>query len=1358
MPSVNVSQVQDLTRNRNDVEALYNAPPSFGETLTAQFRRENIVVNAGNAIFSPEFEQENGYRSLVDEDLTGYEDQWRLLAGARSRSEFKFLKGKIDQEREDLNTIQRSGLGSNLLTGAAAGLLDPTILIPGYNIAKSLKVVQTAVKAAAIGAATAAISQSINEFVLQKNQVLRTSEESLQNIEFAAMFGGVLGGGIGAIGAKLNAKVAEEIAEQGTLAGQLVATPGDGSVGAAVAERVSSLVEQGTLTEKNATRVLQDQILEFGRRAGEEGDTRSELLQPRLFGFTDDNGKLTKAANKLIKGMARVLVRDVRVLYATSDIPTENLIGRLAFKSTFSRYGSEALAELGTPLETIIDTNWTQPLERMNREIYDQDFRAFVNTLDPQQTYEYRGHDPTSFDGYNLAVGSAMHFPIDQAPEYLRPAIRRVRAQYDKIQQELLDWGLLGRGDVIENYAPLVYLREGILKNADASLDPEFGMSLHRRLVDSFIEKDDLSPKEANVAARDVINNMMGGFTGRDPVKGQIKIGGRVMQRKLTEYIPVEDLIDMGVVNTSAIDMNRHMQLQLLSRLEAVKKFAPGQSDLFWGVRGRLNSLREKIDNGTIDESDFLDARIMHHELPALRTALVFSNKVEFADDAVKIVDLLEERASLVRSFESRTDPKPEALARLSEIDAELKRYRHVANESGAAEKILGSKLPEEVDDLNLDPALFVRRSFGAPGKQYQVKTKSGLPRSVAPAAGQIKVLKSGLNQLNKDLQKAARKLEHAEESLARAKSSGNKDKILKATNTVQREKAAFNQLSARNKTLTKSIERQEKLLEKQRGIEEPSVTVSKKNVGEENRGRSLYKVFDELDAQGDSLYRSYAESGINMSAYEDLIERDIRARDDLTSAQKDDMVNKAVGERLAGVKKRLYHEQLNPNNSQERVIRGLMFWNYTRIGGFFGLPATADPIGQVFAHRFGPTLRAWRATLIDREVLQNFQAKGIEAMELGFNAHLYDRDSIPAGASNLATITGAIKHGTYVENGVARRILDNPVFRKLGFVEDAGKKLKVNGFSFWSFLNQISSINARTASLSATDSILSLAQKVAAGKKIPKRALAEMADDAGVTSKDLAAFLKEWEGAGSPTAPRSGLILSNSEKWANRELAQKFDQLVTAQTRRAVFRSDVSDRPFFMDEGVGRLIFQFMSFGIVSADNIVLGSLSRGLDPRLAEGMVATLLWGSVVAALRETNRNFTQPEELFKDAREAPASFVVDAIDQSGVLGSFATAHGVWEKLTGIGFHTLLGGQGSGRFKSRNKAGAMLGPTYGLLDDVGRIIGHVGSGEIRQSTAHSARRLLPLQNLAGLRQVMDVAEEALIHVTNIPERIETE
>src|SRR5690606_26639789 len=191
----------------------------------------------------------------------------------------------------------------------------------------------------------------------------------------------------------------------------------------------------------------------------------------------------------------------------------------------------------------------------------------------------------------------------------------------------------------------------------------------------------------------------------------------------------------------------------------------------------------------------------------------------------------------------------------------------------------------------------------------------------------------------------------------------------------------------------------------------------------------------------------------------------------------------------------------------------------------------------------------------------------------------------------------------------------------------------------------------------------------------------------------------------------------------------------VGKEVDRIIVTPGIGDRPLWMSSDAGKLIGQFKSFSLASAQRVALAGLQQR-DAATLNGAILSIMLGMGVYAFKSWGAN--------RPLSDDPAVWVSEGLDRSGLTGWLFDVNNILEKGSRgtIGINALMGGPQMSRYASRNLWGAVLGPTAGLIEDFTQITGSAATGDWRQSDTHAVRRILPYQNLFYMRGLFDAAE----------------
>ena len=165
-----------------------NAPSILG----AAFRQENPMVSAyinmtkEPFVFDPEW---NAKEAFKGSDL--FQANPDAYVGVQSQAEFEWTEAKVAQEIRDKRALGNAGL-LGFMANMAAGLLSPTIVLPGGQIRGATTVGKAVKNVGAMGF----VSVGLDEAVLMATQETRTTQEAAMNIASGTVLAGLLGGGV----------------------------------------------------------------------------------------------------------------------------------------------------------------------------------------------------------------------------------------------------------------------------------------------------------------------------------------------------------------------------------------------------------------------------------------------------------------------------------------------------------------------------------------------------------------------------------------------------------------------------------------------------------------------------------------------------------------------------------------------------------------------------------------------------------------------------------------------------------------------------------------------------------------------------------------------------------------------------------------------------------------------------------------------------------------------------------------------------------------------------------------------------------------------------------------------------------
>jgi hypothetical protein len=288
---------------------------------------------------------------------------------------------------------------------------------------------------------------------------------------------------------------------------------------------------------------------------------------------------------------------------------------------------------------------------------------------------------------------------------------------------------------------------------------------------------------------------------------------------------------------------------------------------------------------------------------------------------------------------------------------------------------------------------------------------------------------------------------------------------------------------------------------------------------------------------------------------------------------------------------------------------------------------------------------------------------------------------------------------------------------------------------------------NTFMKSLSGTfiqDTILGLSETAAKGGKLSAKHKASLAR-MGLDEADLKNIAIEFAANGRS---EQGVRYAGISNWSNKELANTYNNALGREVDRVIVTPTVGQKPLWFSSQSGKILTQFKSFVMSSQQNILLPAAQM---PNGKGELLALIGMSSSMGVLAYTVKQLASGKEVETD----PNKLLVEGIDKSGVMSIFMEMNNMSDKITDNKFslQSALGTSGSSRFGSRNELGALLGPSFGRVQDTIDVVGDVASEDgFKSKDTRKIRKQLPYQNLIGLRLLLNEAEEIFNETVGVP------
>jgi len=222
------------------------------------------------------------------------------------------------------------------------------------------------------------------------------------------------------------------------------------------------------------------------------------------------------------------------------------------------------------------------------------------------------------------------------------------------------------------------------------------------------------------------------------------------------------------------------------------------------------------------------------------------------------------------------------------------------------------------------------------------------------------------------------------------------------------------------------------------------------------------------------------------------------------------------------------------------------------------------------------------------------------------------------------------------------------------------------------------------------------------------------------------------------------GVRVANTQKWSDPQAVRAYRAAINKDVDSIIIQQSVADIPLFAKSPTGRALLQFKSFALASHQRILLRGLQED-HARFLGGVVSMTAMGMLMTYLKAWSGN--RPE-----AREKMLSnvgwWIGEGLDRSGIFSAPMELANTLEKMSGVNvmkdpFKALDSATlESQRIQNRSVAGAILGPSVGMIDDAAttaKIPLSMWKGEdITKQQKSAAERLLPFNSYFGLRQII--------------------
>lgn len=428
----------------------------------------------------------------------------------------------------------------------------------------------------------------------------------------------------------------------------------------------------------------------------------------------------------------------------------------------------------------------------------------------------------------------------------------------------------------------------------------------------------------------------------------------------------------------------------------------------------------------------------------------------------------------------------------------------------------------------------------------------------------------------------------------------------------------------------------------------------------------------------------------------------DPKKRAELDARRKEDIRNlEAFRDLVRGT-----YRAADESSAWSAITRGALTWNYMRLLGGVTLTSLTDASRPIAVHGLRATMREALPALVSNVKAARIARQDAKDLGAVTEAVLQTR------LSSLAELQDPYRYGSAYE-----RFLSNAsnVFSK------------ATGLAWW---------NDTIKTVSAVMTQNRMARNAIGYGSIGKKERAYMAF-LGIDENMAGRIARQIERHG---IQERGIWGANVSAWDDEVARRTWAAALNKDVDRTIVTKGAADQPLWTRTNTGRLIMQFKSFGLASHQRVLMAGLQEN-QLRLAESMVFAATLGMLISWLKFAERgDFEQADRLV----ENPGLWISNGVDRSGILSIPYEISNTAEKVgLPVGITTAAqavagdpdqGGTVS-RYASRNKLGAVLGPSAGLFQDLATIAEQMSRGEMTKGGTNAIIRQIPGGTLPGVR-----------------------
>lgn len=1285
------------------------APMPEGSGWAAAFRQENAPLAAFDLITRPRFTPDPTFDplTLIKETPELMDDPGEFLF-IDSKEEFEHKLEKRRQEIRDRQLLAANGwagFGQMML----AGLLSPTILIPGGAIAKTARGVSIG-RTALSGGVWAMAGTSIDEGILYLAQEERTGSEALLGISTAGVLGSVIGGAAGLLTRRQIARFEENMALGASP--DAIQTYGGGNLSAAkTPEELLELEDAGKvyLFDSNAKgsflspvmRNLNQRFSPTLRRFQAKLNTAGLYLTGNKEGIASSSGGEVASLAKLHYSKLYDVKRGERDIFARywRETPKAEQLNRKEFYKAVGRSLSGGTEEnpFVTEMAALYRKQFFDPMFEEARAVGIPGFDKVSDEF--RAKYMPRVWRMGMMESERLAL-------VDMLTEHfsgsLSAMVRKKFARIDELSKadeeviELLSLTPDARiakakdleaalEELPQNYLDVAGLVKGLREDAAAvagKKGPEadaMRASIKQRKKDNKAALADYNKAERGLKRRlKLLTKTAAGFE-----EAQRKVLNRIEALEEQQLVTVDGAMKAAVRLQEKL---RKGETKLDADVERLADRLKKAFETMARAELRLDKMRELpegfehlvlSDPRPTDKISTLESRQAARE-QALNDLLAQIEDLRNAQSRGDISRLVEEQLNNVRQATVRV---------VSKRAARLEKMYEKAQQLDATQNTkIRSELEARVQRRRLEFMSEMSERYNVTGR-------------IDPT-GKRFLAEAGADPLtNIDVTEAAREIA----SDVSARMMGDNKKI-----------TAVGQLSERGSELARTLDIDPfRVMSNGRTfgefLEWDVEKVSRYYTRQIGIDIELQRAFGSVNplAKDSPLMKQIARE---FNTELDKIKAD-QTLDEKQKAKSVERLNSEYRQALTDIDiqiQRLRYVRGMPENPEAITYRaGRLAMNMNVLRFMGGVVSSSLPdLGSVVA-RSG--MRVFSDGLLP--MMQDFKTFKMSTDEGKYAAVTLDLE-LHSRMAALYDIFDEVEHGTAFERGVQ------------GMTNKFGLYTGIDAYNTGMKSFSTAMVNAR---------MMTSLKAVVTGK--PKKMDVAYLAANGIDAVDAGRMwqqITQTPGGGDKV---NGVWLPNTIDWADADLARAYRAAVNRQVESMIVTPG-TERPNIMDANMlSRIVFQFRAFQYSSTQRYIMASAQEaalGNTAPVFAGVMTSLGMGAVSYA-------------VWGIANQVPLSddinvWINEAVNRSGILGVLAEVKNVGEEFGWTRDIATLGASRSTKTsRFSDPASRVLGPTFGFLaNDVPTIV----SNPTSQAGENAIVRMLPYQNFTLMAWMFDAIQ----------------